>query len=114
MSLSEKRCKGEPAPADGSLPAAALAELAGSGLSWYLHVPFCRSRCGYCDFNTYTAAELGGASRCVAFPERHPAGFARCGRHDNPVMRDLVDAPRSCAEDNGLAGAALEDRDRAA
>jgi putative oxygen-independent coproporphyrinogen III oxidase len=30
----------------------------------YVHVPFCASRCGYCDFNTYTAAELGpGASR---------------------------------------------------
>jgi putative oxygen-independent coproporphyrinogen III oxidase len=32
----------------------------------YVHVPFCRTRCGYCDFNTYTAAELGyapGASR---------------------------------------------------
>lgn len=28
----------------------------------YLHVPFCATRCGYCDFNTYTAAELGGAS----------------------------------------------------
>jgi putative oxygen-independent coproporphyrinogen III oxidase len=27
-------------------------------LSWYLHVPYCRVRCGYCDFNTYTAAEL--------------------------------------------------------
>lgn len=26
----------------------------------YLHVPFCASRCGYCDFNTYTASELGG------------------------------------------------------
>jgi oxygen-independent coproporphyrinogen-3 oxidase len=26
----------------------------------YVHVPFCRTRCGYCDFNTYTAAELGG------------------------------------------------------
>lgn len=35
-------------------------------LSAYVHVPFCASRCGYCDFNTYTAAELGaapGASR---------------------------------------------------
>lgn len=30
----------------------------------YLHVPFCQVRCGYCDFNTYTAAELGdGATR---------------------------------------------------
>ena len=29
----------------------------------YLHVPFCATRCGYCDFNTYTAGELGsGAS----------------------------------------------------
>jgi oxygen-independent coproporphyrinogen-3 oxidase len=28
-------------------------------LSFYLHVPFCATRCGYCDFNTYTAAELG-------------------------------------------------------
>jgi putative oxygen-independent coproporphyrinogen III oxidase len=30
----------------------------------YLHVPFCTTRCGYCDFNTYTSDELGpGASR---------------------------------------------------
>jgi oxygen-independent coproporphyrinogen-3 oxidase len=27
----------------------------------YVHVPFCRVRCGYCDFNTYTATELDGA-----------------------------------------------------
>ncbi|HUW78467.1 MAG TPA: radical SAM family heme chaperone HemW [Candidatus Nanopelagicaceae bacterium] len=26
--------------------------------SAYIHVPFCSSRCGYCDFNTYTALEL--------------------------------------------------------
>lgn len=28
----------------------------------YVHVPFCASRCGYCDFNTYTPSELGGAN----------------------------------------------------
>ena len=25
----------------------------------YVHIPFCLHRCGYCDFNTYTADELG-------------------------------------------------------
>jgi putative oxygen-independent coproporphyrinogen III oxidase len=28
----------------------------------YVHVPFCATRCGYCDFNTYTPSELGGAN----------------------------------------------------
>ena len=28
----------------------------------YVHVPFCLTRCGYCDFNTYTPAELGGVN----------------------------------------------------
>jgi putative oxygen-independent coproporphyrinogen III oxidase len=28
----------------------------------YVHVPFCATRCGYCDFNTYTPAELGGTN----------------------------------------------------
>lgn len=27
----------------------------------YIHVPFCSTRCGYCDFNTYTPQELGAA-----------------------------------------------------
>lgn len=34
--------------------------------SVYIHVPFCMRRCGYCDFNTYTALDLGeGASRAT-------------------------------------------------
>lgn len=55
---------GDPAPADGALPQLSLQSLASTPLSVYLHVPFCRVRCGYCDFNTYTALELGphGAS----------------------------------------------------
>ena len=34
----------------------------------YVHVPFCATRCGYCDFNTYTAGELGtlGVAAVVA------------------------------------------------
>jgi oxygen-independent coproporphyrinogen-3 oxidase len=48
---------GEPVPADGALPATALAEVGARGFGVYVHVPFCASRCGYCDFNTYTAGE---------------------------------------------------------
>ena len=58
--------EGEPAPTDGSLPASALAGLGTRPFGFYVHVPFCTVRCGYCDFNTYTASELGdvpGASR---------------------------------------------------
>jgi putative oxygen-independent coproporphyrinogen III oxidase len=51
---------GEPVPDDGSLPPAARAAVGRRGFGVYVHVPFCASRCGYCDFNTYTATELGG------------------------------------------------------
>jgi oxygen-independent coproporphyrinogen-3 oxidase len=57
---------GDPAPADGSLPDSALDGVGRRPFGVYVHVPFCTVRCGYCDFNTYTAEELGnapGASR---------------------------------------------------
>lgn len=59
---------GDPVPSDGALPPEALAAAGGSRFGVYLHVPYCASRCGYCDFNTYTADELGsepGASRAT-------------------------------------------------
>lgn len=60
---------GEGVPADGRLPEVAVSRLGSAPFGVYVHVPFCLTRCGYCDFNTYTATELGsGASR-----ETYPA-----------------------------------------
>ena len=47
-------------PAPAALPR--LAVTLGTAFGIYVHVPFCATRCGYCDFNTYTAGELGGAT----------------------------------------------------
>ncbi|RZQ60476.1 coproporphyrinogen III oxidase [Amycolatopsis suaedae] len=44
------------------LPQAALEGLGTRPFGVYVHVPFCATRCGYCDFNTYTAGELGSDS----------------------------------------------------
>jgi putative oxygen-independent coproporphyrinogen III oxidase len=54
---------GDPAPTDGLLPPTGAAASADRDLGLYVHVPFCRVRCGYCDFNTYTATELRGAKQ---------------------------------------------------
>jgi putative oxygen-independent coproporphyrinogen III oxidase len=50
--------EGEPAPPDGALPPSVGARTDRT-FGVYVHVPFCATRCGYCDFNTYTSAELG-------------------------------------------------------
>jgi putative oxygen-independent coproporphyrinogen III oxidase len=52
---------GDPAPASGELPASALGGLGTRPFGVYVHVPFCATRCGYCDFNTYTPGELGSS-----------------------------------------------------
>ncbi|HEX3647705.1 MAG TPA: radical SAM family heme chaperone HemW [Pseudonocardiaceae bacterium] len=64
---------GEPAPDDGALPASATAGLGDRPFGLYAHVPFCLARCGYCDFNTYTAGELGSS----ASPESWLAALRR-------------------------------------
>ncbi|MFC9664340.1 radical SAM family heme chaperone HemW [Nocardia sp. NPDC127606] len=44
-------------PADADRPV--LRDFGSGAFGVYVHVPFCATRCGYCDFNTYTAGELG-------------------------------------------------------
>ncbi len=78
---------GAPAPADGRLPPPALAELPTRPFGVYVHVPFCTVRCGYCDFNTYTASELGttpGASR---------ASYADAVRRELDLAVDVLGSP---------------------
>ena len=76
---------GEPVAADGSLPPSAASRIGDAPFGIYVHVPFCVTRCGYCDFNTYTATELGsGASResyaALAVAELRQAGRVLAGR----------------------------------
>jgi putative oxygen-independent coproporphyrinogen III oxidase len=80
---------GEPVPADGSLPASARNAVGARGFGVYVHVPFCASRCGYCDFNTYTAAELGGGASREAYADGVLAELALAGRvlADSPPRR---------------------------
>lgn len=60
---------GDPAPPDGSLPNDVRSRLGRRPLGMYVHVPFCAARCGYCDFNTYTARELGGGASQLSYAD---------------------------------------------
>src|SRR5256886_1173974 len=62
---------GEPVPAAGTLPDSARAGLGERPFGLSVHVPFCAPRCGYCDFNTYPAAELGAGPAAVS-PGSYP------------------------------------------
>ena len=74
--------EGEPAPADGALPESSRAGLAGRQFGAYVHIPFCAVRCGYCDFNTYTASELRGVTH-----DSYPDALA----HEIALARRVLD-----------------------
>jgi putative oxygen-independent coproporphyrinogen III oxidase len=119
--MPSKPPEGEPMPADGSLPPAVVDRVGDAPFGIYIHVPFCMTRCGYCDFNTYTAIELGpGATResytALAVAEIRLAGNALAGR-PGPVQTvffgggtptllppaDLITILRAIDEQFGLA-----------
>jgi oxygen-independent coproporphyrinogen-3 oxidase len=83
---------GDPAPHDGSLPAQALDGLGERPFGFYVHVPFCTVRCGYCDFNTYTAQELGGGASRNSYATTAIAEIrlARRVLGDRPLAVDSV------------------------
>ncbi len=79
---------GEPVPQDGTLPAHALDGAADRPLGFYLHVPYCATRCGYCDFNTYTASELRGSGGALASRENYADTLAAEVRLARAVLGD--------------------------
>ncbi|MDX3224273.1 radical SAM family heme chaperone HemW [Streptomyces sp. ME19-01-6] len=79
---------GEPMPEDGALPASAVAGAADRPLGIYLHVPYCATRCGYCDFNTYTATELRGSGGVLASRDNYAEMVAEEVRLARKVLGD--------------------------
>ncbi|MFE6775720.1 radical SAM family heme chaperone HemW [Streptomyces sp. NPDC057702] len=79
---------GEPMPDDGALPRHALAGAGERPLGFYLHVPYCATRCGYCDFNTYTASELRGSGGALASRDNYAAMVADEVRLARKVLGD--------------------------
>ncbi|MFF6791286.1 radical SAM family heme chaperone HemW [Streptomyces filamentosus] len=79
---------GEPMPEDGALPARALEGAGERPLGFYLHVPYCATRCGYCDFNTYTASELRGAGGVLASRDNYAGQVAEEVRLARKVLGD--------------------------
>ncbi|MDT0451562.1 radical SAM family heme chaperone HemW [Streptomyces hesseae] len=79
---------GEPMPEDGSLPRHALDGSGQRPLGFYLHVPYCATRCGYCDFNTYTANELRGSGGALASRDNYAETVAEEIRLARKVLGD--------------------------
>ncbi|MEN9714332.1 MAG: Heme chaperone HemW [Actinomycetota bacterium] len=70
--------EGDAAPTDGALEASVLTDIEKRTMHAYVHIPFCRVRCGYCDFNTYTSSELRGVTQSSFQTDLHKEiDFAR-------------------------------------
>jgi putative oxygen-independent coproporphyrinogen III oxidase len=71
---------GEPVPVDGALPQESLGSFGARPFGFYVHVPYCATRCGYCDFNTYTATELGGGASQAGYAQHAIAEIRQARR----------------------------------
>jgi oxygen-independent coproporphyrinogen-3 oxidase len=85
---------GDRPPADGALPPAALHGLGGAGRPFgvYVHVPYCTTRCGYCDFNTYIPGEAS------------PAGYAAAVRAELALARRVLGGDAAPAAETVFVG----------
>ncbi len=77
---------GQPVPSDGALPSWATEDARERALAVYVHVPYCRVRCGYCDFNTYTVGELSGSAS--------PSRYVRAARAEILLAGRILGADR--------------------
>ncbi len=80
---------GDAGPPDGALPTVALRGLADRPFGVYVHVPFCATRCGYCDFNTYTPRELAASPSAWLDALRRELDLAATVL-ETPVLADTV------------------------
>lgn len=69
--------------------AGAGADVAERPWGTYVHVPYCASRCGYCDFNTYTAVELGPGVGRADYPWQVVSEIEAAGRALRPEGRQV-------------------------
>ncbi len=75
---------GDAVPVDGRLPEGVCVSST-EGFGVYVHVPFCASRCGYCDFNTYLPSEVAGA--------RPFENYGAAARREIALAGELLPAP---------------------
>ena len=104
--MSPAQPEGAPLPGLGELPAQVRAATpsgtvtGADGLrpfSVYVHVPYCRVRCGYCDFNTYTNLDMGPGASAADYPATLAAearlahaAMARAGLPPRPAQTVFV------------------------
>ena len=61
--------EGQKLPDPYALPSAVSQGGQAKNFSVYLHVPYCRVRCGYFDFNTYTNLTMGPGANAGDYPQ---------------------------------------------